>query len=248
MRIVFVSFEEPFFLPEFFSTILKVHRDKVVGCVIHPYRKNLLTSIREIIHMFSLLERTKLALLYIYRRCLALLSPHHSASVAGTMKRYGVHTYFVSSLNSAKTKDILTSLNPDVVIAQTSQYVPENLLNIPRWGWLNKHASLLPKYRGLHPLFWALYYDEPTLGVTIYQMTNILDHGSILAQKKVLVPKNTSIFTLYSNVFQVGTQLINQVLSRRLRFTDVLNLDPTVHKTPNREQVRAFRKKGYSMV
>lgn len=247
MRIVFVSFEEPFFLPEFFNEILKVHSDNVVGCIIHPYRKSFLTSIREIIHMFSLLDRAKLALLYIYRRCLALLSPHHSVSVAGTMKRYRVHTYFVSSLNSAKTHDILASLNPDVVMAQTSQYVPENLLNIPRWGWLNKHASLLPKYRGLHPLFWALYYDEPTIGVTIHRMTHILDHGPLLAQEKIPIA-HRSIFKLYEDVFRVGARLINKLLSHGITKGELQPLTRKVYKTPTSIQIREFRSKGYRFI
>ncbi len=247
MRIVLVSFEEPFFLPAFFNEILTAHGNKVVGCIIHPYRRNSFASLTEIARILSPQELAKLCIVYMYRKCVSFFWNHPPISVAETMRRHGIQTFLFTSLNSGDATTILHSLKPDIIVAQTSQFVPKSLLAIPRWGWINKHASLLPKYRGLYPIFWALYHNEPQIGVTLHKMTNVLDHGPMLAQEIIPIA-HRSIFKLYEQVFQTGARLINTILSQPINFKKAPQLDARIYKTPTAECIREFRSKGYRFI
>ncbi len=72
----------------------------------------------------------------------------------------------------------LASLAPDlVVVVAYGQILPRTLLDVPRFGCINVHASLLPKYRGAAPIQWALLADEPDTGVTIMRMDAGAGHG-----------------------------------------------------------------------
>ena len=81
----------------------------------------------------------------------------------------------------------LEQLNPDIiVVAAFGQILPESILNLPKYGCINVHASLLPKYRGAGPIQWAVINGEKESGITIMYMEKGLDTGGML--KKVVVP------------------------------------------------------------
>lgn len=81
----------------------------------------------------------------------------------------------------------LEQLNPDIiVVAAFGQILPESILNLPKYGCINVHASLLPKYRGAGPIQWAVINGEKESGITIMYMEKGLDTGDML--KKVVVP------------------------------------------------------------
>src|SRR3954465_9049566 len=77
----------------------------------------------------------------------------------------------------------LRTLSPDlIVVAAYGQILPKAILDLPRFGCLNVHTSLLPKHRGAAPIQWAILEDEPETGVTIMKMDAGLDTGDILTQ------------------------------------------------------------------
>lgn len=83
----------------------------------------------------------------------------------------------------------LKGLNADFfIVAAYAEILKENVLNIPRYGCINVHASLLPKYRGAAPIQRAIMAGETESGVTIMQMTPKMDAGGVLAQCKVAIP------------------------------------------------------------
>ena len=73
------------------------------------------------------------------------------------------------------------------VVAAYGQIIPEELLKIPRYGFLNIHPSLLPKYRGAAPVNWALINGEPKTGVSIMQLDAGMDSGPVYVQEKTAV-------------------------------------------------------------
>ena len=78
----------------------------------------------------------------------------------------------------------LAALTPDViVVAAYGQILPPSILELPKFGCVNVHASLLPKYRGAAPIQWAIIDNEPETGVTIMKMAAGLDTGDILTRK-----------------------------------------------------------------
>src|SRR6266850_7865733 len=78
----------------------------------------------------------------------------------------------------------LGKLKPNlIVVAAFGQILPQSILDLPRFGCLNVHASLLPKYRGAAPIQWAILNDELETGVTIMKMDEGLDTGDLLASQ-----------------------------------------------------------------
>jgi methionyl-tRNA formyltransferase len=95
-----------------------------------------------------------------------------------------------------------------IVVVAYGQILPPALLEIPRWGCLNVHASLLPKYRGAAPIQWALLNDETQTGVTIMKMDAGLDTGPILAQETVAIEPTDTAQTLHDRLATVGAALL----------------------------------------
>lgn len=98
---------------------------------------------------------------------------------------------------------------PDLILSIFfNQILKEEILNIPRFGAFNLHPSLLPKYRGISPTFWALANGEKTTGVTLHKMNWKIDVGEILGQKEVEILPDDTEHSLYMRCCQVGLKLI----------------------------------------
>lgn len=109
--------------------------------------------------------------------------------------------------------DELRAFDPDlVVVVAYGQILPKTLLEIPRLGCLNVHASLLPKYRGAAPIQWAILNDEAETGVTIMQMDPGLDTGPILAQEKTPINESDNAQTLHDRLAQIGGRLLLETI------------------------------------
>jgi methionyl-tRNA formyltransferase len=105
-------------------------------------------------------------------------------------------------------------LSPDVgVVVDYGKILPKELLDVPRRGFLNVHPSLLPRLRGASPIRSAILHDENPTGVTVMQIDEKMDHGPIIAQKKVEVQgwpvKNSELERI---LMQEGGALLAQVL------------------------------------
>ena len=82
--------------------------------------------------------------------------------------------------------EVLTSINPDIIIvAAYGQILPEEILNLPKYGCINVHASLLPRLRGASPIQQAIVLGEEKTGVTIMQMAKGLDTGDMLTKTEI---------------------------------------------------------------
>jgi methionyl-tRNA formyltransferase len=107
----------------------------------------------------------------------------------------------------------LRALQPDLIaVAAYGQILPKNILDLPRFGCLNVHASLLPKYRGAAPIQWAILDDEPETGVTIMKMDTGLDTGGILTQRATPIRPNDNAETLHDRLAQIGADLLAQTI------------------------------------
>jgi methionyl-tRNA formyltransferase len=103
----------------------------------------------------------------------------------------------------------LRYLNPDlIVVAAYGQILPKDLLNLPRYGCLNLHTSLLPKYRGASPIHSAIAAGEKESGVTIMWMDEGLDTGDILMQQAVALRRHETAQTLHDRLAKIGAELL----------------------------------------
>ena len=98
----------------------------------------------------------------------------------------GLHVYQPESIKSESSQEFLKRVAPDaVVIIAYGQIIPARLLTIPRLGWINLHASLLPKYRGAAPIHWAIANGETVTGLTTMQIDAGMDTGPTLLTREV---------------------------------------------------------------
>ena len=103
----------------------------------------------------------------------------------------------------------LRALEPELIaVAAYGQILPPAILDLPRFGCLNVHTSLLPKYRGAAPIQWAVLQDEAATGVTIMKMDAGLDTGGIITQEKTPIAPSDTSETLHRRLAEMGAQLL----------------------------------------
>lgn len=124
--------------------------------------------------------------------------------------------YNLSILQPEKISAIspeISELKPDlIVIAAYGQIIPKNILDIPQWGSLNLHPSLLPKYRGPSPIQTAILNGDKMTGTTIMLMDEKIDHGPIISQKKMALAPDENYQTLEKKLAQLTADFLIEIL------------------------------------
>ena len=114
-----------------------------------------------------------------------------------------------------QNQERFTLLKPDVmVVAAYGQILPKNTLQTPRFGCLNIHASLLPRWRGAAPIERAILAGDKQTGISIMQMNEGLDTGDVLLTQKYLIASNDTSKSLTNSLSIMGADLISNALNR----------------------------------
>lgn len=109
----------------------------------------------------------------------------------------------------------IKDLQPDlIVVTAYGKIIPKYVLDIPRYGCVNVHASLLPKYRGPAPIQAAILQGEKTTGITIMLMDEKMDTGPIISQREIEIDSNDSLETLQDKLAILGADLLIETLPR----------------------------------
>lgn len=127
---------------------------------------------------------------------------------------YGVEIYQPEKISSAEAVDKLCSYEPDlIVVASYGQIIPAEILDLPRYGCINVHASLLPKYRGAAPIQRAIMNGEKYTGITIMFMDEGLDTGDIIMQVPVAIAEDMDYGELENILAVKGSELLMDVIA-----------------------------------
>jgi methionyl-tRNA formyltransferase len=103
----------------------------------------------------------------------------------------------------------LRAFNPDLIcVAAYGQILPQSILDLPRFGCLNVHTSLLPKYRGAAPIQWAIANGDPETGVTIMKMDAGMDTGPMVAQETTRIEADDTSQILHDRLATIGAALL----------------------------------------
>lgn len=128
------------------------------------------------------------------------------------------HDIPVYQPNSAKTDEVyeyLKSCDADVfIVAAYGQILPQRVLDIPKYGCINIHASLLPKYRGAAPIQWSIINGESITGVTTMQMNAGLDTGDMLVKEEVKISDSDTADSLHDKLATAGIKAIKETLGQ----------------------------------
>ena len=115
--------------------------------------------------------------------------------------------------NNEEFRAALTAIRPDaIIVVGYGRIIPQWMIDLPRLGNINMHASLLPKYRGAAPIQWAIARGETVTGVTTMRIDSGLDTGDILLQKEFVIQSNDTSATLAPRLAEIGADLLVNTL------------------------------------
>jgi methionyl-tRNA formyltransferase len=127
----------------------------------------------------------------------------------------GIPVYQPEKIRSEEAYEYFRGVAPDVVvIIAYGQIIPPRLIAIPRLGWINVHASLLPKYRGAAPINWAIINGETSTGVTTMQIDAGLDTGPMLLKYETAIGADETAPELTARLSEAGAPLIVETLRK----------------------------------
>ena len=125
----------------------------------------------------------------------------------------GIPTYQPEKIRTPEYEKILRELAPEaIVIIAYGQIIPARYLDIPRLGWINLHASLLPKYRGAAPIQWAIARGETKTGNTTMLIDSGMDTGEIVLQEEIEIGSMESTPELAARLSAAGAPLMEKTL------------------------------------
>jgi glycosyltransferase involved in cell wall biosynthesis/folate-dependent phosphoribosylglycinamide formyltransferase PurN len=127
---------------------------------------------------------------------------------------YPIRYYEVEDHNSIDTVRLVEHLNPDIGVLTNSRRICNQMISIPKLGFLNLHLSELPKYGGLESIFWALYHGEKEIGVTVHFVAEKIDEGDIVLQEKIPVCRLDDEDSLYDKALWLGTSMMVRALKQ----------------------------------
>jgi methionyl-tRNA formyltransferase len=125
----------------------------------------------------------------------------------------GIPVHQPEKIRQPEAQELLQRLAPDaIVIIAYGQIIPARLLPIPRLGWINLHASLLPKYRGAAPINWAIVNGETKTGVTAMRIDAGMDTGEMLLQRELEIGTKETAPQLAARMADLGAPLMAETL------------------------------------
>lgn len=128
---------------------------------------------------------------------------------------HGLKVYQPVKVKEQEFLDLMNELKPDaIIVAAFGQILPKALLNIPEYGCINVHASLLPKYRGAAPIQYAILDGEKETGITIMYMDVGIDTGDIILQERLTIESNETGGSLFDKMALLGSKLLIKALDQ----------------------------------
>ena len=134
-----------------------------------------------------------------------------------SVKEYAItqnlEVYQPLKMRDGEAYGIVETLAPDlIVVAAYGKILPEDILNYPRFGSINVHSSLLPKYRGAAPINWAILDGEEETGVSIMYMAKELDAGDVILQKTTPISDEEDALQLTIRLAQLGADALSEAV------------------------------------
>lgn len=128
-------------------------------------------------------------------------------------QEHGIDVYQPEKVKSEDTINLIKSLNPDIIIVVAyGKILPKQIIDMPKYGCINVHGSLLPKYRGAAPIQWSIINGDTVTGITTMYMNEGLDTGDILLQSKLYIEENETSDELKVRMSDVGADLLIKTL------------------------------------
>ena len=248
MRIVFLTPDDPIYLPAFFTRVLGEYGDQTQAVYIVPPLYKDQTSVQAAWRYARTFGPAGVAALGT-RLVAARL---RRQSIAATCALHEVPSAPAADVNATAFVERLRRLDPDLVVSVSCpQIFRRPLIDVPSQGLLNIHGALLPHYRGVMPSFWMLANGERVAGVSIHFVDEQIDAGAICGQRAFEIRPHETLDGLLRRSKAVAAELLIDVLRAMERGTlHSLPVDPrggSYYSWPDREAVQRFRQLGHRL-
>lgn len=254
MRVYIITVDDSIYIPLYLNEILKTSHEDITEVGILPLI-NTDSSLRSVLHhlnIFGVGFVANIAMrVSLYKLLDYLPQPFMGRfySVATVCRHYNVPQKAIEKVNSSDFVDYLEDLDVDVVVSLASNQVfKRRLLDVPGKACLNVHSSLLPKYRGVMALFWAMLNGEKEAGVSVHFMNEKIDDGDILCQKRVPIRKEDSFHTLTCRIIEEGATALNESIKmiKENKLVPIRNDNSlaSYYSHPTKEDVKNFYTAG----
>jgi methionyl-tRNA formyltransferase len=222
MRIVFLSPDEPFYLPGFYKNIFErlssAHEARVV--IVPPVYKNttkLGLTIRYA-KTFGLREAAALSAKVIRYKLMDKLKGGKGErfySLESLLERYRIPYTHETDLNSPESLERLRAWKTDLIVSVSCpQIFKKDLIELAPLGCLNLHGSLLPDYRGVMPSFWVLANAEREAGITLFFVNEKIDAGDVLVQRKYSIEPGDTLDSIIARSKKIGSDMVLEAIDK----------------------------------
>jgi methionyl-tRNA formyltransferase len=252
MKIILLTQAAPAYLAPFLDDVLgglAQTEHQVVAMVVLPpfFKASRWAELRDRYQFYGGVAFCQMLLYILFNKLRSYLNPRYG--VVQVLQKHGIKRQVVAKVNHPDFIQYLQNEGIDLLVSVAfPKILKAPLLATPPKGCINYHTGLLPRYRGRMPLFWALYHDEPEVGITVHEMDAGIDSGAIILQARLPIHPNDSLHDLYLKTTQQGAQLLVAAIQKIGR-GDAERLpndasQATYFSFPSPEQAREFRQTG----
>jgi methionyl-tRNA formyltransferase len=260
MKIIIITQDSPVylacFLDKFLSLIFKgQHVVNSIVVLSSCVDNNFLKEVKARYDFYGFIDFCKISVYILKNKLISLFAYVFPGigcySIGNVMHKYKIPEYKTDSVNSGMFAEYIKDNQVDLVVSiAASEIFKKPLLNAPRKGCVNYHTSLLPKYRGRQPLFWALLNDEKEVGISVHVMNEQIDGGAIISQQHIPVDIKDSLHSLYLKTLNFGPQLLAEAMDRIDKNPQEIGnnlaglIEWPCNSFPSKKDVELFRLKG----
>ncbi len=258
MKIVIIGQEEPVYFSPFLRSIIEARPKDMAAVVIagtrgagsHPktFRRKLenIYILWLILEPYGFIRNLGIGVLQSFIKLLGPLGLFlDKRSIRAVARRYNIPIINAGDLNSPEFVEKLRQFSPDLIINQTELLLKEGILSVPKIGIINRHASLLPHFRGRLGSWWSHASYPPEYGVTIHFVDKGIDSGPIILQKKYTLDPRFSYCQVLDSLFQDAPNLMLEALDK-IQLTGFVPIVNSYQGTktylfPSLQEVKAYR-------
>jgi len=262
MNILIATQDAPLYLARFLEKFINIWNKNESGSiyilVASPYVNNsFLKELTKRYKLYGLNSFFKISFIILLNKFLSylyLLKVVTSCySIKNVIAKYSLKKVDSNSINEEIIIEFIKKQNIELVISIAyPEILIDQILEAPKYGCLNYHTALLPKYRGRQPLFWALFNDERETGITIHKMDKHIDRGEVVLQKSIDIDKLDTLNDLYTKTIAIGPELlykgILELKKDNQNFINLKNTNERLYKFPDIKDGLMFRKKGKKFI
>lgn len=252
MNIIIITQNDVFYLGKYLEYLINRLPEwaKIRGIIISnfsPFGKpeSFFKRIKRSYEVFGFIFFVRYLLKYIFA-----VSLNKNYLIKSIMNKYNIDEIKLSNnnLNTIESVNFIKEFNPDLIISiSANQIFKREILKLPKYGCINLHTALLPKYKGLMPTFWALKNNESEIGISVFFMDEGIDTGSILIQKIIPIEPTDSLETLINKTKKVGMDALIDAI-KMINSGEINTFKPTGEGTyysfPTKKDVKEFLNAG----